>query len=115
MPGVDERVLRKLLSRGVRVEVGEPFPIGGEKRFICLAKVVGRKQEPRRIENLPPFADESEESTQTLCIVSEEGKTAEEARRRLMARLDAAHILPVAPPPMRPRRGWLGRLISVFK
>jgi hypothetical protein len=53
------------------------------------------------------------ESTNTMCIVAEEGDTAAEARRNLMERLGEARKMSTVAP-SRPRRGWLGRLIKAF-
>lgn len=114
MGGVDARTLKKYMRGGIRVEVGEPFAVRGASRYMCLAKVVGRTYRIRRVGD-PREVPEEPDPTQTLCIVSEEGATPEEARRRLLARLEKARMTPTVRPPERPRRGWLGRLISVFK
>jgi hypothetical protein len=95
----------------MQFEVGEPFPMGGGKRYMCLAKVVGRRYRVRHIAELSAGQGDESERTQTLCVVSEEGTTPDEARARLLARLGAARLSSPAPP----RRGWLARLITVFK
>jgi len=105
--------LKQLLSRpGVRLEVGLPFPVGGGKRFMCLAKFVVPRYRIRRIMSDPPPLDETE-STNTMCIVAEEGDSPAEARRNLMDRLGEARKLSTIAP-SRPRRGWLSRLIKAF-
>jgi hypothetical protein len=105
--------LKLLLNKpGVRLEVGQPFPVGGGKKFMCLAKFVVPRYRVRRIVSEPPPLDETE-STNTMCIVAEEGDTAAEARRNLMERLGEARKLSTVAP-SRPRRGWLGRLIKAF-
>jgi hypothetical protein len=105
--------LKELLSKpGVRLEVGQPFPVGGGKRFMCLAKFVVPRYRVRRIVSEPPPTEEGE-STNTMCIVAEEGGTPNEARKNLMARLGEARKLSTLAP-TRPRRGWLGRLIRAF-
>jgi hypothetical protein len=105
--------LKQLLSKpGVRLEVGQPFPVGGGKRFMCLAKFVVPRYRIRRIVSEPPPIEEGE-STNTMCIVAEEGGTPGEARKNLMDRLGEARKLSTLAP-TRPRRGWLGRLIRAF-
>jgi hypothetical protein len=113
MKRVNPRDLKKLLSQpGVRLEVGQPFPVGDGGKFMCLAKFVVPAYRVRRITSEPPSMDENEQ-TNTMCIVSEEGASPGEAHRNLMARLgDAKTFTTVAP--SRPRRGWLGRLIRAF-
>jgi hypothetical protein len=113
MRRVKPHELKELLSRpGVRLEVGQPFSVGGGRRFMCLAKFVVPRYRVRRIVSDPPPQDEAE-STNTMCIVAEEGGTPAEARKNLMERLgDARKLSTVAP--TRPRRGWLGRLIKAF-
>jgi hypothetical protein len=105
--------LKQLLKKpGVRLEVGQPFPVGGGSRFMCLAKFVVPRYRVRRIVSEPPPLDENE-STNTMCIVAEEGGSPAEARRNLMNRLGEARNLSTQAP-RRPRRGWLGRLIKAF-
>ena len=113
MRRLNPQELKSLLSKpGIRLEVGQPFPVGGEKRFMCLAKFVVPRYRVRRVVSEPPPLDEGE-STNTMCIVAEEGETASEARRNLMDRLgDARKLSTLAP--TKPRRGWLGRLIKAF-
>jgi hypothetical protein len=113
MRRVEPQDLKQLLSRpGVRLEVGQPFPVGGGQRFMCLAKFIVPRYRVRRIVSEPPPLDDTE-STNTMCIVSEEGASPAEARRNLMNRLgDARKLSTLAP--SRPRRGWLGRLIKAF-
>ncbi len=109
------RELKWILSKeGVRLELGQPFPIRGGDEFMCLAKFVVPRYRIRRIVSLPPSLDEVE-ATQTLCIVAEAAPTPQEARQRLLERLGEARRLPTVPPPAKPRRGWLGRLIKAFK
>src|SRR5690348_7666708 len=98
------RVLKRILAAGSRVEVGQPFPMGGDRGYMCLAKVVGRKSEVGSAEVLPYDDEDDAERTQTLCVVSEEGDTPEEAHDRLMARLREARVMSTAPPPSYPRR-----------
>jgi hypothetical protein len=128
MGKVNPRTLKRMLARpGVHIEISAPFPIQGG-RFMCLAKLVGHKRRLPRLPYLasvdsmpaPAAADDFEtepdpDATETLVVVSEEGATAGEAKRRLMRRLGDARNLPTAPPPLRPRPGWLGRLIAAFK
>jgi hypothetical protein len=116
MGKVAPSVLKRMLAAGTRVEVGQPFPMGGDRGYMCLAKVVGRKYEVGSLEVLSyDDDDDDDEGTQTLCVVSEEGDTPEEAHARLMARLRQARVTSTMPPPAYPRRGWLGRLIAAFK
>ena len=113
MRRVNPQQLKQLLSKpGVRLEVGAPFPVGGGKRFMCLAKFVVPRYRVRRIVSEPPPIEEAE-STNTMCIVAEEGGTPGEARKNLMERLGEARRLSTMAP-SRPRRGWLGRLIRAF-
>ena len=113
MRRLNPQELKLLLNKpGVRLEVGQPFPVGGGKKFMCLAKFVVPRYRVRRIVSEPPPLDETE-STNTMCIVAEEGDTAAEARRNLMERLGEARKLSTVAP-SRPRRGWLGRLIKAF-
>jgi hypothetical protein len=85
---------------------------------MCIAKLVGRPYDIPRLE-LPSIATSvppgEPENTQTLCVVSEEGDSPEEAHRLLLARLGDAYKMETVPPLGHPRRGWLQRLIQVFK
>jgi hypothetical protein len=114
MRRVKPHELKDLLSRpGVTLEVGQPFSVGGgQQRFMCLAKFVVPRYRIRRIVSDPPPLDEAE-STNTMCIVAEEGTSPAEARKNLMERLGEARKLSTIAP-TRPRRGWLGRLIKAF-
>ncbi len=108
----DPQVIKRLskLSRA-RFEVGEPFRIDEGELYMCLAKVVGPKYgDLPALGSLPPPEDDDE----TLCVLSEEGKTPEEAKARLLERIASARMLPTVPPAGRPRPGWLSRLILVF-
>jgi hypothetical protein len=119
MGKLDPPALIRILKRqGLRLEVGQPFPIQGGKRFMCIAKLVGRPYDIPRLEL--PRLNTSErpgepETTQTLCVVCEEADTADEAQRLLLARLGDAYKAETVPPRGRPRRGWLQRLIETFK
>jgi hypothetical protein len=115
---LDPPALRRLLKRqGLRLEVGQPFPIQGGKRFMCIAKLVGRPYDIPRLELPRLYSDRpaEPENTQTLCVVCEEADTADEAHRLLLARLGDAYKAQTVPPRARPRRGWLQRLIETFK
>ena len=113
MRRLNPQELKSLLSRpGVKLEVGQPFPVGGGRKFMCLAKFVVPRYRIRRIVSDPPPAEEFE-STNTMCIVAEEGESAEKAHKNLMNRLGEARKLSTVAP-SRPRRGWLGRLIKAF-
>jgi hypothetical protein len=113
MKRIEPEDLKKLLSRpGVRLEIGQPFQVGGDSRkFMCMAKFVVPTFRVRRITSEPPAVDDDQ--TNTLCIVSEEGTSPRDAHRKLMNRLGDARALTTLGP-SRPRRGWLGRLIRAF-
>jgi hypothetical protein len=116
MGRVDPHYLKQLLiQRGARLEISEPFRVGGSGRYMCLGKVVGA---PARIIGLKPAdippAPELAETTQTLCVVSEQGYTPEAALNCLLERVAKVYRLPTIPPRGRLRRGWLGRLIAAF-
>ncbi len=130
MGKVNPEVLNRILAaEGNRLEISEPFLIDSSGRYMCLGKIVGRRNQVPRIQDLfdedeededPTDADakptdaEAVEPTQTLCVFSEEGSTPEKARERLLQRIEQSRHLGNAPRPVRPRRGWLGRLIAVF-
>ncbi len=113
MRRLNPKELKQLLSRpGLKLEVGQPFPVGGGRKYMCMAKFVVPRYRIRRIVSDPPTQEELE-STNTMCIVAEEGESPEKAHRNLMDRLGEAKKLSTVAP-SRPRRGWLGRLIKAF-
>lgn len=71
---------------GMRVEVGEPVFVGGEKPWLCAVKLIG-KEEP------------DAEATQTLYVRAGRGATPEEAQRNAMAQLSLVVGSPVGPAP----------------
>ena len=71
---------------GMRVEVGEPVHIGGEKPWLCAVKLIGRE-------------DPDTDATQTLYIRAGRGATPEEAQRNALAQLSLVVGSPVGPAP----------------
>ncbi len=108
----DPHVIKRLSRmRRSHIEVGEPFLIDGGNQYMCLAKIMGPKYgDLPSFESIPP----PESDDETLCVLSEEGRTADEARQRLLQRIEIARSMPTLPPSNRPRSGWISRIISVF-
>jgi hypothetical protein len=106
---------------GTRVTIGTPIHIGGDKPWMCAAKLMGRSREAS-VDSSP-----DEDRTQTLLLRTGRGCSPEEAQRAALAELTHVYGLPgeplpepiiqhkpSEPPPSavesEPNRGWLAKI-----
>jgi hypothetical protein len=104
---------------GTRVIVGTPIHVGGERPWMCAAKLVGKKK-----------PDGDDEMTQTLLLRTGRGSSPEDAQKAALSELKHFYGSPNEPipeplilhkpsePPPPPRkegkRGLLGWLATLF-
>lgn len=108
---------------GTRVEVGEPIHVGGERPWLCAAKLVSL--------NGVETAPQAYEPTHTLLVRTGRGHSPDEAQRAAIEQLTLIYGSPAGPPPApiiirkvsdnpppvpEPKtRSWLARLFGFSK
>jgi hypothetical protein len=83
---------------GTVMEVGEAICVGGLKPWLCIVKLLGRREPSAP--NLEDHVEQPEsEHLRTLLLRSGRGATADEARRDALSQLALVYGSPVGPAP----------------